>query len=110
MNKLETNNPFPSRAAETPPAGFEVRRQDLPPIVRSYADNLHAQIRDIYSKYGVETIEELREKTQSRQIKVPVGEAEHLRDLMGHLAKTLKESRVEDKRAYRYLKAYFYPR
>ena len=89
---MEKLNPFsPSKSSETPSAGFEVRRQDLPSYVRSYADNLHAQIRAIYAKYGVNTIEELRGKMEGEQIKVPLSEADHLRDLMKLLARALKE-------------------
>ena len=46
---------------------FEVRRSDLTPIVRSYADRLYASIKKIYAKYGVSSVAELHAKIASGQ-------------------------------------------
>ena len=48
-----------------PPGGddgpiYETRRSDLKPDVRKYADKLHAQILEIYKKYGASTIKEMQ--------------------------------------------------
>ena len=41
-------------------ATAHIRRQDLPTLVRKYADNLAAQIREVYVKYGAKNFEELK--------------------------------------------------
>jgi len=38
-----------------------IKRQDLPTNVRNYADNLVAQIKEVYAKYGAKNFEELKE-------------------------------------------------
>ncbi|MFA4954738.1 MAG: hypothetical protein WC641_05490 [Patescibacteria group bacterium] len=53
-----STNPF-----ETAPnlATSHIKRQDLPTNVRKYADNLAAQIKEVYAKYGAKNFEELKE-------------------------------------------------
>ncbi len=51
----------PSHHTETPPpisATLDVQKQDLSLEVRSYADNLEAQVRAIFTEYGCQTWEE----------------------------------------------------
>ncbi|MFA4954215.1 MAG: hypothetical protein WC641_02810 [Patescibacteria group bacterium] len=51
-------NPFESAPNLT---ASHIRRQDLPTAVRKRADNLAAQIKEIYAKYGAANFEELKE-------------------------------------------------
>ncbi|MFA4954747.1 MAG: hypothetical protein WC641_05535 [Patescibacteria group bacterium] len=61
-------NPFEIHKTKIAPEPVEglpyasgIRRQDLPTNVRKYADNLAAQIKEVYAKYGAKNFEELKE-------------------------------------------------
>ncbi len=59
------------RATRDDKVGYETRRQDLRPEVRSYAEKLHARIKEIYAKYGAADAKGMCARTK----KMKAGEA-----------------------------------
>lgn len=82
-------NPFESQPTEIPPV-LGMRKADLRPEVRSLADNLYAQIRNIYDDYGVKNVAELDQKMRDGEIDVPLKEAEKLKELLNMLKQVMK--------------------
>lgn len=75
---LDTEGP------RAPRATLEMKRSDLDPKVRSYADNLTAQIRDILAAHGITSIAEFNE--QARQKNSPLlADLARLEDLVERL-------------------------
>ncbi|MFH1620792.1 MAG: WD40 repeat domain-containing protein [Patescibacteria group bacterium] len=101
-------NPFESPLSQTshrPEAVLSMRKADLIPYARSYAENLYAQIREIYAKYGVDKAEELYLKMKAGKINVPLEEAERLKELMDKLETVMKTGKTPPE-----YDNYFYPR
>ena len=83
----ELHSPSP---VETPPppisATLDVQKHDLPPEVRSYADNLEAQITAIWAQYGCATWEEFQVMAQDSQ-RIPIEKMKEVSLLIQTLAR-----------------------
>ncbi|MFA4954539.1 MAG: hypothetical protein WC641_04460 [Patescibacteria group bacterium] len=71
-------------------ATSHIRRQDLPTHVRKHADNLAAQIRAIYAKYGAANFEELKENK-----KLSAQDARKVADLFRAFNDAVEKKKVE---------------
>ncbi|MFA4953969.1 MAG: hypothetical protein WC641_01500 [Patescibacteria group bacterium] len=86
-------NPFETSKSQIVPEPVEglpyasgIRRQDLPTNVRKYADNIAAQIKTVYAKYGAENFEELKENK-----KLSARDARKVADLLKAFNVAIKE-------------------
>jgi hypothetical protein len=86
-------NPFESKKKIVPepveglPYTSGIRRQDLPTPVRELADNLAAQIKEIYAKYGAKDFEEFKTKE-----KVTAQDARKVADLLKAFQDSIKDT------------------
>jgi hypothetical protein len=83
---------MPTNPFETAPnlTTSHIRRQDLPTSVRKRADNLAAQIREIYAKYGAANFEELKENK-----KLSAQDARKVADLFKAFNDVIEKKEVE---------------
>ncbi|MFA4954385.1 MAG: hypothetical protein WC641_03680 [Patescibacteria group bacterium] len=83
---------MPTNPFETAPnlTAAHIRRQDLPTHVRKHADNLAAQIREIYAKYGAKNFEELKANK-----KLSAQDARKVADLLKAFQKAVEKKEVE---------------
>lgn len=81
-----------SLAGASPEATFEMRRDDLKPEVRTYADNLHAQIAATLEELGINAIEELTEAARSGIVTPP--QLQHLQEKIATLAQVVERDKI----------------
>ncbi|MFA4955074.1 MAG: hypothetical protein WC641_07240 [Patescibacteria group bacterium] len=86
-------NPFEVPLSSELPdlAVSHIKRQDLPTAVREYADNLAAQIKEIYAKYGAKDFEELKENK-----KLSAQDARRVADLLKAFKEAVEKKRTEN--------------
>jgi len=88
-----SSNPFESKKKIVPepveglPYTSGIRRQDLPTPVRELTDNLAAQIKEIYAKYGAKDFEEFKTKE-----KVTAQDARKVADLLKAFQDSIKDT------------------
>lgn len=68
---------------------FSIRRNELKPEVRSYADNLYTQIHEIYKKFGVKNHKEF--ETAARAGEVPMEELLNILTITNKLVEVLEK-------------------
>ncbi|MFA4954796.1 MAG: hypothetical protein WC641_05790 [Patescibacteria group bacterium] len=83
---------MPTNPFETAPnlTTSHIRRQDLPSHVRRKADNLAAQIKEVYAKYGAKNFEELKENK-----KLSAQDARKVADLFKAFNDAIEKKEVE---------------
>ncbi|MFA4954562.1 MAG: hypothetical protein WC641_04575 [Patescibacteria group bacterium] len=88
-----TANPFEIAPSVEPSnlTAAHIKRQDLPTPVREYADNLAAQIKQIYAKYGAENFEELKKNK-----KLSAQDARKVADLLKSFQLAVEKKRSEN--------------
>jgi len=91
----ELHSPSP---VETPPppisATLDVQKHDLPPEVRSYADNLEAQVQAIFTEHGCTTWEEFQVLAQDSQ-RIPIEKMKEVSLLIQTLARVTEHPEVQ---------------
>ncbi len=88
---LDSTKSVPGTQYPVPGPSYETRRVDLRPEVRSYAEKLHARVKEIYAKYGATDAAGMYKRTKrmkagEAKAKGLLADAKELMALLGKLA------------------------